>query len=206
MIKKPPSVERVFVAIDANNIYHSGRDTFGPAYRINFRKLIELIQKNGICLLPRRLEITAYTVTPNFKKNKDGSLTHANAKNRGLLRYLESLGFAVKNRETFIEKGIAKPLATDWDVGITLDAVNLADSYDTYSLVSGDGDYSLLIEDLKNRGKYTEIVTFEKSASRILCAVAHRTIVITADEMFEKDFAYGRSPQKDPRKNKAYSR
>lgn len=178
-------VERVFFAIDVMNLFHSAKDYFGKDYRINFAKLVKLIVNKPICRLPRVVESVAYTVTPNFRINKDGTFQRTEVrKSVGFIKSLKQLNIQVKNRETYVEKGIAKPMATDWDVGITVDALNKLDSYDTFSLASGDGDYSLLIDDLKMKGKYTEIVSLEKSASRILCATAHRAIFITRDEMF----------------------
>jgi uncharacterized LabA/DUF88 family protein len=181
-------LERVFVAIDVLNLYHSGQDQFGRDYRVNYAKLIELIKSKPVCMLPRHLEIVAYVVTPSFKLLPNGSLKQLDQKNTGFITHLGMLGIKVKNRNTYFEKGILKPMATDWDVGISIDALNLAQSYDTFCLISGDGDFAMLVEDLKTKSKFTEIITFEKSASRLLCAAAHRTSFISKNEMFKREF------------------
>lgn len=202
-----PNIERVFFAIDVMNLFHSAKDYFGKDYRINFNKLVRMVTNKPICRLPRTLNSIAYTVTPNFRIKRDGTFQRTEVrKSIGFIKSLEHLSIQVKNRETYVEKGIAKPMATDWDVGITVDALNKLDEYDTFSLASGDGDYSLLIDDLKSKGKYTEIVTLEKSASRILCATAHRVMFITEKEMFLRSND-GRVPEKNqtsPYKDKAF--
>lgn len=183
----PPVIERVFVSIDVMNIFHSGQEQFGRFCRVDYKKLFSLIKEKQICQFPRKLHGIAYTVTPHFKIQKDGSIKQTENKNRGFLKYLQDMDVEVKNRDTYIQKGINKPMATDWDVGITIDALNYIQEYDTFCLVSGDGDYSLLVNDLKEKGKFVEVITFEKSASRILCASAHRTILITRDLVFFKE-------------------
>ena len=39
----------------------------------------------------------------------------------------------------------------DWDVGIALDAIEIAPDVDTVILVSGDGDFQLLVERIQQR-------------------------------------------------------
>ncbi|MEF1282137.1 NYN domain-containing protein, partial [Vibrio fortis] len=62
---------------------------------------------------------------------------------------LRGVGFDVKLKP-FIQRrdGSAKG---DWDVGIALDAIELAESVDTIILVSGDGDFEILVERMKSR-------------------------------------------------------
>ena len=57
---------------------------------------------------------------------------------------LRRIGFEVKLKP-FIQRsdGSAKG---DWDVGITLDAIELAEKVDTIILLSGDGDFDLLLQ------------------------------------------------------------
>lgn len=46
----------------------------------------------------------------------------------------------------------------DFDVEITRDALNNVDSYETFILVSGDGDYAPLVDDLISKGKKTILI------------------------------------------------
>jgi len=61
---------------------------------------------------------------------------------------LESIGFEVKLKP-FIQRsdGSAKG---DWDVGITLDMIELAKEVDVAVLASGDGDFDLVVSKLRN--------------------------------------------------------
>jgi len=61
---------------------------------------------------------------------------------------LESIGFEVKLKP-FIQRsdGSAKG---DWDVGITLDMIELAKEVDVAVLASGDGDFDLVVRKLRD--------------------------------------------------------
>ena len=64
----------------------------------------------------------------------------------------------------------------DWDVGIVIDAVRVANSVDVIVLASGDGDFIPLVEYLKNQGKRVEVIAFGKSTSSILKEAADEFI------------------------------
>ena len=61
---------------------------------------------------------------------------------------LKHIGFSVKLKP-YIQRsdGSAKG---DWDVGITIDVLETAKVVDTVVLLSGDGDFDLLLEKVKN--------------------------------------------------------
>jgi uncharacterized LabA/DUF88 family protein len=63
--------------------------------------------------------------------------------NEGRTPFLKLLeqGFEVKMKDLQIFAGGAKK--ADWDVGIAIDAIKLADKLDVIVIVSGDGDYFL---------------------------------------------------------------
>lgn len=192
------SVERVYVAVDVMNLWYSGRAQFGPGVRVNYGKLKDLIRNKRLGNYSRVLKLVAYTITASTKQEDDGSVTHHDQpRNAKFLDTLQKAGYEIKNRNLYMEKGLKKPFASDWDVGIAIDAINNIDKYDTFCLVSGDGDYALLIEDLKARNKYVEVITFEETTSRILYTSADRVIHITENEIFRQDPYGGESnPQK----------
>ena len=84
--------ERVFVALDVMNLYHSGQEQFGRDFRVNFGKLVEMIRGKRICRLPRNLHTIAYTVTPHFQINKNGAMKQIEPHNKGFMTYLEKIG------------------------------------------------------------------------------------------------------------------
>ncbi|MCV5233067.1 NYN domain-containing protein, partial [Escherichia coli] len=76
-------------------------------------------------------------------------------KQRQFHHILRGVGFEVMLKP-YIQRrdGSAKG---DWDVGITLDAIEIAPDVDRVILVSGDGDFSLLVERIQQR--YNKKVT-----------------------------------------------
>lgn len=90
------------------------------------------------------------------------SAAHAYAIDRGDARQqqfqsiLRSIGFQVKLKP-FIQRsdGSAKG---DWDVGITLDVIKFAAQVDQIVLISGDGDFDLLLHELHNKYNVKTVV------------------------------------------------
>ena len=83
---------------------------------------------------------------------------------------LEEMGFEVKAKDLQVFYGGAKK--GDWDVGIAMDVMRLAPKLDTIVLVSGDGDFSDLLEHSKSLGCRTEVLAFGKTTSHKLIEVA----------------------------------
>ncbi len=75
------------------------------------------------------------------------SSERGDSKQRQFQNILRAIGFDVKLKP-YIERqdGSSK---CDWDVGITIDALEAAKDSDVIVLVSGDGDFDLLLEKLK---------------------------------------------------------
>ena len=76
---------------------------------------------------------------------------------------LNKVGIEVKAKDLLVFHGGAKK--GDWDIGIAMDAVRLAEKIDCLVLVSGDGDFKDLLTYLKQRGIRTEVLAFSKTAS-----------------------------------------
>ncbi len=140
--------QRVGVFVDVSNMYHSARHLYEA--RVNFGAVLK--EAVGGRQLIRAI---AYVVSADIEQEKD------------FFKALELSGFEVKQKELQIFAGGAKK--GDWDVGITIDAVTLAQRLDVVVLVSGDGDYIPLVEYLKrNTGCKVEVMAFGKSASKKL--------------------------------------
>ena len=76
---------------------------------------------------------------------------------------LSQIGFEVKAKDLQVFfSGMKKG---DWDVGIAMDALEIARKVDVIVLVSGDGDYIPLVEHLNHLGCKVEAVAFGSSAS-----------------------------------------
>src|SRR3989344_3394672 len=88
------------------------------------------------------------------------------------LEALKKVGFELKVKDLQIFPGGMKK--GDWDVGIAIDAVILADKIDVAVLVEGDGDFVPLVDYLKtNKGVKVEVMAFGRSASSKLIQAAN---------------------------------
>lgn len=189
-------VERVYVAVDVSNLWHSSREQFGSNARVDFGKLRELVLGKPLARIPRKARMVAYTITASTRARANGRIRYVDkSKNDRFLSTLEKIGFEIRNRDMHAEKGIKKSFHTDWDVGIAVDAIKYLDTYDTFTLVSGDGDYAILMEELRSKGKYVEVITVESTTSRILHATADRVIHITKDHLYFQEPSRGRKAQ-----------
>jgi len=84
------------------------------------------------------------------------AIDKSDSKQQGFQRILGNIGFEVKLKP-YIQRsdGSAKG---DWDVGITLDVIDYAAKVDVIVLLSGDGDFDLLLDKARNvYGVTTEV-------------------------------------------------
>lgn len=147
--------ERVFVACDVANMWKSCREQFGQKARVDFQVLKEIVP-------------AIRDKTPVWQTLCAYIVTSPRGDHHNFEAVLKSLGYCVRERCMRFAKGDDGPLRSDWDVGITIDAIDKIDTYDTFVLVSGDGDFSYLLEYLKGKGKTTVVLTFEQNTSRLL--------------------------------------
>jgi len=110
-------------------------------------------------------------------------VTNSKKKHHAFYSALRNYGFSVKERYMAWSKSNTI-MKTDWDVGITIDALDQIDSYDTFALASGDGDFTQLLRYLKAKGKRTIVLTFEHSASKSLYSVADELFILTEDVVY----------------------
>jgi uncharacterized LabA/DUF88 family protein len=115
---------RVALFVDVQNIYYTTRQTFGRQF--NYRALWEAIEQ--------RAEIVTAIAYATDRSDS------AQQRFQSALRHI---GFEVKLKP-FIQRsdGSAKG---DWDVGITIDVLEHAADVDRVILLSGDGDFAILL-------------------------------------------------------------
>ena len=116
---------KIALFADVQNIYYTTRQAY--ARQFNYRALWRRVAEQGeIC--------TAYAYAT--QRSDDKQLKFQDA--------LRHIGFEVKLKP-YIQRsdGSAKG---DWDVGITIDIMESASEVDTIILLSGDGDFDLLLE------------------------------------------------------------
>ncbi len=151
MTKTSHTNQRIGVFVDVQNMYYSAK--YLHKGKADFRTIL----KEAIA--DRKLiRAIAYVVKADVKDEN----TFYDA--------LSEMGFEVKSKELQVFYGGAKK--GDWDVGIAMDVMRLAPKLDTIVLVSGDGDFSDLLEHAKSLGCRTEVVAFGKTTSYKLKEVA----------------------------------
>ena len=138
------SDQRVGVLVDVQNLYYSAKHLYSA--KVNFKEVL------SSAVLKRRLvRAFAYVIRADMKEEEP--FYHA----------LSQIGFEVKAKDLQVFfSGMKKG---DWDVGIAMDAIQLAQKVDVIVLVSGDGDYVPLVEHLKHLGCKVEMVAFGTSSS-----------------------------------------
>ncbi|MDA9555901.1 NYN domain-containing protein [Vibrio sp.] len=129
-------MKKALILVDIQNVYYTCRE----AYRCNFdyNTFWAEVSKN-------REVVKAYAY----------AIDRGDTKQREFQNILRAIGFNVKLKP-FIQRsdGSAKG---DWDVGIVIDALEHAPEVDDVILVSGDGDFQLLVDKLKEKGKFVEV-------------------------------------------------
>lgn len=140
--------------VDVQNIYYTTKALYGRSF--DYRRLWQRLSDSY------QLEV-AYAYATD--RGLDSQIKFQDA--------LRHLGFTVKLKN-FIQRqdGSSKG---DWDVGITIDVLNHAPELDTIILLSGDGDFSLLVDEVKNHHNCKTIVygVRELTADALIDAADH---------------------------------
>ncbi len=136
--------QRVGVFIDTQNLYHCARNLYKA--RVNFGAVL----KEAVA--GRKLvRAVAYVITTEAGDEKN------------FFEALSKLGIETKTKDLQIFAGGAKK--ADWDVGLAVDAIKMANRLDAVVIISGDGDFIPLVEYLQTVGVQVEVVSFGKSTS-----------------------------------------
>lgn len=142
VIKHPE--QRVAVFIDTQNLYHSAKNLYKT--KVNFDAVVKAAV--GGRKLVRAL---SYVVTTE------------SGEEQSFFEALEKVGIEVKTKDLQIFYGGAKK--ADWDVGMAIDAVKVADKVDAIVIATGDGDFIPLVEYVRSHGCQIEAITFGRSCS-----------------------------------------
>jgi uncharacterized LabA/DUF88 family protein len=156
--------QRVGILVDISNMYHSAKNLFNK--KVNFKEILRQAVANR-----KLIRATAYAIKTEGEEE---------------LPFFEALsqqGFEVKMKDLQIFAGGAKK--ADWDVGITIDAIKLANKLDVIIIVSGDGDFLPLVSYLQNnKGCLVEVMSFAKTTSSRLIDESDDFIDLGSDKRF----------------------
>lgn len=158
-------MKKIVLLVDVQNVYYTTRQAYGRNFDYNAfwakatdnRQIIKAI---------------AYAIERGDRKQRE------------FQNILRGIGFEVKLKP-YIQRsdGSAKG---DWDVGITVDAMEYSENADIVVLVSGDGDFDVLVHKLReDRGKEVEIYGVPALTSTSLINAASRFIPIKDSLLLE---------------------
>lgn len=121
-------MEKVAIFVDVQNIYYTTRDRYQKHF--NYSAFWQQATQG-------RQVIAAFAYATD----------RGDGKQQGFQQILKNIGFTVKLKP-YIQRrdGSAKG---DWDVGITLDVLDYAAEADRVILLSGDGDFDLLLHKVR---------------------------------------------------------
>jgi len=144
--------QRVGVFVDVQNMYHSAKNLYGA--NVNFAKVLETAVADR-----QLIRAIAYVIRSKTREEQ------------GFFEAIFKQGFELKIKDLQIFPGGMKK--ADWDVGMAVDAIKMADKLDVIILVTGDGDYIPLIFYLReNKGCLVEVVAFGETTSSKLIEAA----------------------------------
>ncbi len=155
------SMQTVSIFVDVQNIYYTTKQRFQKNF--DYNSFWAKATKNR-----KVVNAFAYAIGRGDEKQKQ------------FQNILRAIGFEIKLKP-FIQRadGSAKG---DWDVGITLDIMEHAKKSDVVILLSGDGDFDLLLQKIKKDFKNEiEVYGVKDLTADSLIASADRFIAIEED-------------------------
>jgi uncharacterized LabA/DUF88 family protein len=137
--------QRVGIFIDTQNLYHSAKNLYRA--KVNFGNVVkEAVAGRQL------IRAVAYVIRTESEEEK------------GFFDALNKAGIETKVKDIRIFAGGAKK--ADWDIGMAIDAIAMANKLDTVILATGDGDFVPVVEYLKyTEGCQVEVIAFGKSSS-----------------------------------------
>lgn len=153
--------QRVAVLADSQNLYHTAQSLYSR--NIDYTQLLN--RAVGDRELVRAIAYVIRAESPEEESFFDA---------------LEEIGFEtkIKDIKTF-QDGTKK---ADWDVGLSLDAVTLANHVDVVVLCTGDGDFSRLCSHLRHMGVRVEVMGFGSSTAEELIDAADDHLDLSEQE------------------------
>lgn len=152
--------QKIAVLIDTQNMYHSAKHIHGA--RLAFEKVIDAVAGGRPVV-----RVLAYVA-----KSKTGE-------EQAFFDALQEAGIELRVKD--VQEFASGEKKADWDVGMAIDAVRLAEKVDAMILMTGDGDFVPLVRYLQEKGVYVEIVAFAESTNAQLRATADKFFDISSD-------------------------
>lgn len=123
-------MEKVALFVDVQNVYYTTKQAFG-----------------------RHFDYNAFWALATRGRQVEKALAYAidrgDGKQRQFQNILRGIGFDVQLKP-YIQRSDGSSKG-DWDVGIAIDVMDYAANVDVVVLVSGDGDYALLVDRIRQK-------------------------------------------------------
>jgi uncharacterized LabA/DUF88 family protein len=165
MERREPT-ERVVVFVDGANLYHSIKNYYKGV--LDYGRLLSAAVGDR-----KLLRATFYIV-----EKQETDETQGASSARSFVYNLNKFGYKVRSKPLIIHETLTAEGERsvshkgDWDIGLVVDMVRLADHADTYVLVSGDGDYVEAVEYLQSeKGIRVEVISAAQCTSQTLLDV-----------------------------------
>ena len=153
-----PALEKVGIFVDVQNIYYTCRQVYNGNFDYNKFWAEATREREVICAC-------AYATDRGDEKQLQ------------FQNILRAIGFSVKLKPML--KRLDGTTKADWDVGIALDIFEEAQRCDTIVLASGDGDFEILLERIKQRfDTRSEVYGVRQLTSNQLIGAASRLFPI----------------------------
>jgi uncharacterized LabA/DUF88 family protein len=165
MERREPT-ERVAVFVDGANLYHSIKNYYKGV--LDYGRLLSAAVGER-----KLLRATFYIVEKQETDEAQGTPSA-----RSFVYNLNKFGYKVRSKPLIVHETLTAEGERsvshkgDWDIGLVVDMMRLADHADTYVLVSGDGDYVEAVEYLQSeKGIRVEVISAAQCTSQALLDV-----------------------------------
>ncbi|AOV94977.1 hypothetical protein AQV86_03570 [Nanohaloarchaea archaeon SG9] len=139
--------QRVGVFVDVQNMYYSAKNLYSS--KVDFEKLLDSAVMNRDLVRASAYVIQAETPDEN-----------------NFFEALRKIGYEVEIKQ--LKEFYGGEKKGDWDLGMTVDMIQQAKKLDTIVLVTGDGDFAVLVDHLKSMGCRVEVMSFGRSSAKEL--------------------------------------
>jgi uncharacterized LabA/DUF88 family protein len=171
---------KAYIFIDASNIHYYLKSKGWRVDWLKFKTYYETVFQNpsffyyeGITSKGQYFDTHRYSSFNDFIDTKE--------KKENYFKLLKHAGYKVQykpiNRVYDNTSGQFKHKC-NFDVELTIDAIDNIDNYDVFTLVSGDGDFLKLIRFLKSKKKKTIIIAPKERLSQNLKKAANEVIYL----------------------------
>jgi len=181
-VENSDAMERVAVFVDGANLYHSIKSYYKGV--LDYGVLLDAAVGS------RKLLRATFYIVEKQEADETTGASGGTSGARSFVYNLNKFGYKVRSKPLVVHESLSADGERvvshkgDWDMGIVVDMMRLAEHADVYVLVSGDGDYVEAVEYLQSeKGLRVEVISAGQCTSQALLDVcdAHTDLGDVAD-------------------------